>query len=148
MLLDEKTQEQFGYIHNSLPPCSTKKFVVGCDYCGGEFITSNNPRKVAHKVIAKDSCKTCQSIKTGDANLIRLGVRSPSQLQSVKDKAAATNIDRFGAKSYLGSEDGQNRFKKTCLDKYGVENPSSLADFKQKRKRTCLEKFGKETYFS
>jgi very-short-patch-repair endonuclease len=146
MILEDKTKEQFGYFQSQLSPASTKKFVVSCDYCGVEFLTSNNPRKVAHKTIQKDSCKGCQKIKTREANLARYGVTSPSKLSSVKEKVARTSIERRGVRHYLQSEEGKAKFKETCLSKYGVENPSSLEDVKEKRKSTCLEKFGKETY--
>ncbi len=170
MILEEETFQKFGYRSDVLSKSSNKYVVLLCDYCkvGTKESTINN-RKAANAVVDKDACKTCRPIKTGDINLIKIGVRNvfqrkdvkekivetnlekygvehPAQNKDVMDKMNQTSLDRYGVKNPMQAEEVKERHKANCLDKYGVENVSSVEEFKQKRRRTCLEKFGKNTY--
>lgn len=170
MILEEETFQKFGYRSDVLSKSSNKYVILLCDYCkiGTKESTINN-RKTANAVVDKDACKICRPIKTGDINLIKIGVRnvfqrkdvkakitetnlekygvkSPAQNKDVMAKMNQTSLDRYGTKNPMQSDEVKERHKQNCLDKYGVENVSSVEEFKEKKRETCLEKFGKDTY--
>jgi hypothetical protein len=102
--------------------------------------------------------------------LKKYGVKSATQLSSVKEKIKKTTIDRYGVESInqvknikekkrltyrknygvdnpFQSEKVKKKHRKTCLDKYGVENVSQIPEVQLKKEKTCLKNYGVKTFF-
>lgn len=102
--------------------------------------------------------KECRVSKNGEKivqerreffNLKKHGVKSTSQLESIKIKTKHTCEKKYGNKCYLHSEDGIVKKKKRWKNKYGknIENPSQAKPVKDRKKKTYNKNYGKDHYF-
>lgn len=75
-------------------------------------------------------------------NLQKYGVKSTSQLDSVKNKMKQTCLEKYGTTSSLLNADVKEKTKQTNLQRYGSEHSSSNEEVKQKIKQTTFNKYG------
>ena len=163
MYLEQETKDKFGHSLETLSEKSNREILVKCDYCEAVFQTSPKRRKVAHKILANDSCQKCKYIKMKEINRVRYGVDNVFQLESVKEKSKGTCLEKYGVEYSCRSpeiiskrekaqqdkaEEIRDKFKRTCLERYGVENPSMLREVREKAEKTTLERFGTKSYLT
>ena len=63
MILNEKTETDFGYMFEDLSNGSSKKVWLNCDYCEEDYISSPKRRNISNKDLDKDGCKKCRYLK-------------------------------------------------------------------------------------
>jgi len=154
-----------------LPKGSAYSVNIKCDYCN-ETITLTRYREYLNhrKVIEKDCCFACHSIKAQEVLLLKYGVTNALQIPESKEKYKKTNInkygfeypsqseevkqkmydtcnEKYGTKTFTQTEEYLDINKQTCLDKYGYENLSLVPEILNKRKETNLERYGFESVF-
>lgn len=107
--------------------------------------------------------------KRNDTYIKRYGVRSPSQLEEVKNKLREkaltakrkreqTLIEKYGVDNamkaecikqkmshIISSEEVQEKTRRTCRERYGVDSVAALETTKQKMKETLEEHYGVDT---
>ena len=74
MLQKQKTKEEFGYTPDELTAGSSKSIILECDYCNKIFNSTPKRRKIAHKDIVTDCCKSCKYKKREEVSLKKYGV--------------------------------------------------------------------------
>jgi hypothetical protein len=80
--------------------------------------------------------------KARQNSLLKYGVESPTQLESVKEKTRQTNLKKYG-KAYVQQTDWfKAKAKKTNLKKYGVDNPAKSVEIKKRTITNNLKKYG------
>ena len=151
---------------SDLPPKSTKKVRVKCDYCGNEreiryadYTTQTNDGET------KYACKNCHGIKFKDSLLKKYGVTCTSDIPGVKDKAKRTNLERYGceyasqssfikekiqqtnlerygATSYMSSVEGRDRIKNYWQTNYNVNSPLAVQEIREKATETLMSRYG------
>jgi hypothetical protein len=87
-------------------------------------------------------CNNCKTKHTIKSNLIKYGVKSTLELDSVKEKSKKTMMKKYGVNHYSKTEE----FKNIIFDKYGVKSTLELDSVKEKSKKTMLEKYGVDHY--
>jgi len=142
---------------------SRKPVVCICDYCGDEFSINNDSRINGCKIIQKDACKNCRTLKRQESSLLKYGTKIPSQSKKVRQKTSKTkgvkcvfiedykdkilslynsqkhmSVNMIAKKLNLHTSLVREYLKKLGLDTTG--------DLQAKRKRTMKEKYGVE-YF-
>lgn len=128
-----------------LPKHSRVRIQVMCDYCNEEIISLrycnyNNAIKNINKV----ACAKCRGKKQVDCNLLKYGVRSPSQLDFVKEKVKQSNLAKYGVDNYAKTEECREKMKNTIRSAYGVEHYSQTDEYKEKFRQTCTERYGED----
>ena len=93
-------------------------------------------------------CKKCtkqiENNNKATNNIQKYGVKSPLQLESVKQKIKETNLEKYGHEYATQSQEVRDKTIKTCLEKFGAETNLQLESVKQQIKETNLEKYGHE----
>jgi hypothetical protein len=144
------------------------KLHVKCDICGNEKILSYKTYNKNIKSGGYYGCSDkCSIDKYNNTNLLRYGVKRPTdskeilektrqtclkkygvnctlQSENVKIKVIKTTIKNFGTNHHTQSPKFQEMVKKNSLEKYGVESFLTTEEFKNKTKQTCLERYGVE----
>ena len=119
---------------------------VKCDYCGNEFSREWSRIFSGRKVIQKDSCSKCRSLKYKEVCLAKYGVENPAQLPEVQEKMKNTNLKKYGCENAMQNKEIYSRAQQTCLERFGTKNCMQNKDIQQKAKNTCLERYGSESY--
>jgi hypothetical protein len=111
---------------------------VKCDKCGDEkeikyynYITNIEKNKIY-------ICNKCKGEIIKNSNLLKYGVKSTLELDSVKEKCKKTMIEKYGVEHFSKSDD----FKNLSIKKYGVKSTLELDWVKEKCKKTMIEKYG------
>lgn len=128
---------------DDLPQGSNIKVQYLCDYCltnTGEKMYTNYLKE--RKLIEKDCCYSCRSIKIKESNMINYGVESTNQLDEVLEKRHTTNLEKFGTKYPSQNKEVRNKIENTFIEKYGVNTPSKNQEIKDKTKTTNIVKYG------
>jgi len=88
-------------------------------------------------------CGKCATIKhTAENNLKKYGVKSTSQLDSIKKKIRNSNMKKYGKPYAFQSENIKEKIKKTNIEKYGVEFSSQRSEWKDQVNETLIKKHG------
>ncbi|MHB0943242.1 DUF7487 domain-containing protein [Paenibacillus sp. ALE1] len=118
-----------------------------CDYC-----LDKGERKILkskycdyvkrRKIITKDCCKNCITLKRKDVLMAKYGVKNVFQLQDIKNKIVDTNIEKYGVDRYTKTKEYLEKKETTCIEKYGVSHPTQSDKIKEKIKNTNMKKYG------
>lgn len=128
-----------------LPPKSSIKIKVLCDYCKIEIIEkrySDYNRDNINAVIKTDCCKKCSPIKQEEVSMLKYGVSHPMKLQETKDRQTAVMIEKYGVSHIMDLQSTKDKIKATNIAKYGCENPMQNEDVKARAQQTNLERYG------
>ena len=91
-------------------------------------------------------CQQCtdknRHTKIKSNNLIKYGVASTAQLESVKSKTKQTMINKYGVEFAGQIQSGKDQAKLTNLNKYGTEHPNQNPEIKARTRNRNLEKYG------
>lgn len=128
----------------NLMPKSSEIVEVLCDYCNEEVVKIPYSRYNKElECVSKIACKKCKGKKQVDCNLVRYGVRSPSQLNHVKEKVKQSNLAKYGVDNYAKTSECREKMKDTMMFLYGVEHYSKTQEYKEKFHNTCTDRYGK-----
>ncbi len=141
-----KMKDEFDVDVKDLPLSSKSMVLVKCDYCGKEFQKryQNYNSERNKRVIKKDCCKQCSTLKRKEYNLQKYGVENVFQSKEIKDKIRQICLEKYGVENYTQTNEYKEKSRQTCLEKYGVENYTQTNEYKEKSRQTCLEKYGVE----
>ena len=81
-----------------LKPNSSARVIVNCDYCGSEYDTEFAVLNSGRKILPKDACKHCASLKTNDINFRKRATKAFSIAEEIckkNDYKLLTNIDEY-----------------------------------------------------
>lgn len=116
---------------------------VLCDYCNEEIVSMPYCKYNQHlRLVNKTACYKCKSKKQVECSIIKYGVRSPSELDYVKDKIKNSNLAKYGVDNYAKTKECREKMKATTKRLYGVEHYSQTQEYKEKFHATCVEKYG------
>ena len=132
-------------IKDSLP---TGKYIVKvqCDYCFNIIEKMHCDYLIQRKIIQKDCCSKCRSIKLKETYKLIYGIDHPAKNEMVKEKRKQTILERYGCENISQNEEIKEKRKNNNLKKYGFEFYFQTEEFKEKNKLIILEKYGKEYY--
>ena len=119
---------------------------VLCDYCNEEIVSMpyyRYNRKL--ECIDKIACKKCKGKKQADCVMLKYGVRSTSQLDSVKEKVRNSNLLKYGVDNYAKTVECKEKMRNTIKSLYGVEHYSQTQEYKERFRNTCIDRYG-ESY--
>lgn len=116
---------------------------VLCDMChdNSMLVAYQDYNRVVEKT-GNYVCKECSQKKRQETNLKKYGVKSPVQLEQVRNKMQKTNLERYGVKSYSQTQECIEKMKKTMELRYGVKHALQSKDFQNAYKSTCIENYG------
>ena len=161
MLLNKETEQEYGYLPESLSKGSSKSIITQCDYCDKQLKVKMKDRTKANSVVQKDSCKECRYKKREDMSLAKHGVKNSAQRSDVKEKIKKnctfnqegfkekrkkTMIEKYGVEYATQNEELREKTKQTIKEKYGVSNVSEVPAFQEKRRQTNLDRYGNESF--
>ena len=63
-------------------------------------------------------------------------------MKAAVEKRAENNMRKYGVRSTSQLESVKAKYRKTCQEKYGTDFVFSSKQFKEQRNKTCLEKYG------
>ena len=69
----------------------------------------------------------------------KYGVKSPLQLESVKQQIKQTNLEKYGHEYSLQSQEVKDKGKQTNLKKYGVEYPNQNMEIMEKNSKNSYK---------
>ena len=121
--------------------CNTKIKVI-CDYCGNEFLCSNNTLHRNIEYVNKHACKHCQRKKMEEVMIKKYGENNPSHIEESNLKRKQTCIEKYGNEYQIASTQTRQKIINTMNEKYGVENPLYNKEIEEKSRNTCFEKYG------
>lgn len=131
---------------NDLQRGSNIKVEVLCDYCKTEVISMPYYNYLKHiSFVEKCACDKCIGKKQADCNLLKYGVRSPSELDWVKEKVKNSNLIKYGVDNYGKTKECHEKMKNTIKSLYGVEHYSKTQEYKERFRNTCTDRYG-ESY--
>lgn len=126
---------------------SHAKVDVLCDKCNKNIVSKEYRRYLKqHNINGLDTCNECRIKNINNNFFNKYGVKSPSQLNEIKDKIKQTNLSKYGVDAYVRTDEFKERYKKTCLEKYGVEYTLQVPEIREKIIKTNLEKYGVTSY--
>jgi very-short-patch-repair endonuclease len=125
-----------------LPKVSHYNVKVKCDKCGNEKEIKYYNYIINFEKKGKYICNNCKSETISDSNLLKYGVKSTLQLDSVKEKCKNTMIEKYGVDHYSKTDE----FKNLSVEKYGVKSTLELNYVKEKSKKTMNERYGVDYY--
>ena len=139
-----KMNDEFLVKVEDLTHGSRAEVKVKCDYCERlydkrwyRYVYENK-----NKLIHKDACNHCKTLKTKDTVQKIYGCDNVFQLESIKEKIVQTNIQKYGVDNPSKSEIIKNKIKGTNLQKYGCESYTQTDKYKEFMKSFCLENYG------
>jgi len=125
-----------------LPKVSHYKVKVKCDKCGNEKEIKYYNYVINFEKKGKYICNDCKAETIENSNLLKYGVKSTLQLNSVIEKCKTTMLERYGVDHYSKTEE----FKNLNMIKYGVKSTLELDYVKDKTKKTMIERYGVDHY--
>lgn len=119
-----------------LPPKSSTKVKVICDYCGREYLTKYATYcKSAER--GKVACIGCKQKKREDSFMAKYGASSPGGSGICRAKAIETMVNRYGHGYALQTITGKKNFEQSMLDKYNCSNPVFSPELSYKARVTA-----------
>jgi very-short-patch-repair endonuclease len=105
---------------------------VACDICGNQRMLKYKDYNKSVKNMGYYACPKCAPKKIEDVNLKRYGVKSASQIDTVKEKIKSTLVERYGVDNAAKSEKIKEKARLTNLERYGVLYPSQSPEVRAK----------------
>ncbi len=132
-----------------LPKCSHIKVQCLCDYCK-ENISEKTYDKYnkEREIVSKDCCTKCANNKNQEIFEKKYGVKSPLQLEKIKEKTKETNQKKYGVDNPTLNPLIRQKQEKTNIERYGTPNPLENKKIREKIKNTMMERYGVENPFS
>ncbi len=138
MILNELTENKFGYSPSSLAKKSHKPVCVKCDYCFNKYEQQMKRITIGREHVIKDACIKCKYKKRSDVSMAKYGVSNSSKRTDVREKISKSNSTR------LKSESFKKAAKKTNLEKYGHECVMHNKDIAEKQRQTLIDRYGED----
>ena len=152
-----------------LPPNSSKKLNIECDYCHNVFQATLCD--LNRSIVKKHACKNCARKKANEATMVKYGktcylateegkkkkiesaikkygVDNVAKSKEVQDKIKKTNLQKYGVECVFQSEEIKDKIIRTNKERYGVSHPQQNVEIQKKTQNTNLEKYGYSNLFS
>jgi hypothetical protein len=124
-----------------LPKTSHYKINTICDECGNNYNIKYYNYVANIEKNGKYICNGCKTKYTIESNLIKYGVKSTLELDSVKEKSKKTMLEKYGVDHYSKSEDFIKKVNICCNNKYNVDHYSKSDEFKEKIRLSVFNRY-------
>lgn len=155
MILDELTEQKFGYSPSSLAKKSHKSVCIKCDYCLNEYEQQMKRITIGREYIVKDACIKCKYEKRKDVSMAKYGVSNSSKRTEVRQKisksnsarlksasfktmAKKTNLEKYGHECVMHNKSIADKQRQTLIDRYGEDNPSKVKEIKDRATKAMI----------
>lgn len=118
---------------------SKKLILVKCEVCGVEKNLSIYNYWNNYKTCEFYACTKCSHKKSEITNMIKYGVKYPSELEEYKLKIKNIMILKYGVDNPMKINIFKDKMKETCMLNHGVDNPSKSSSILDKVRRTKIK---------